>query len=81
MIKLGTGYGDINEILLEWFVSARSREIPVSRVTQMTEDVESIWLQLQTVGPKVKRFNVFRDFTGISESWKRAVFFSFTDLQ
>ena len=46
MIKLVTGDEDTNEILLEWFVSARSREVPVSRVTQMTEDVESIWLQL-----------------------------------
>jgi hypothetical protein len=39
MIKLGTGDEDTNEILLEWFVSARSREIPVSRITQRTEDV------------------------------------------
>jgi hypothetical protein len=33
MIKLGTGDEDTNEILLEWFVSARSREIPLSRYT------------------------------------------------
>ena len=62
MIKLGSGDEDTNEILLEWFVSARSREIPVSCtcITQMMEDVESIWLQLQTDGPKVKRYNVFQ---------------------
>jgi len=56
VIKLGTGDYDTNEILLEWFVSARSREIPVSRMTQMTESVESIWLQLKTDGLKVKRY-------------------------
>jgi len=80
MIKLGTGDEDTNEILLEWFVSARSREIPVSRITQMTEDVESIWLQLQTDGPKVKRCNVFRDCTGISGELEAVLFF-LTDLQ
>jgi hypothetical protein len=50
-IKLRTGDEDTNESLLEWFVSARSREILVSRITQLTEDVESLWLELQTDVP------------------------------
>jgi hypothetical protein len=77
LIKLGTGNEDTNEILLECFISARSREIPVSRITPVTEDTESVWLQLQTDGPKVKRYNFFVDFTGISgemEDGSRAVF-------
>jgi hypothetical protein len=75
MIKLGIGDEDTNEILLEWFVSARSREISVSRITQMTEDLESIWLQLQTDGPKVKKHNVLRDFAGISGELESVLFF------
>jgi hypothetical protein len=31
-IKLETGKEDTDEILLEWFVSARSRKIPSSRI-------------------------------------------------
>jgi hypothetical protein len=49
-MKLGPGNEDTNEILLEWFVSARSREIPVSRIKKMTEGFESVWLQSQTDG-------------------------------
>jgi hypothetical protein len=81
-MKLGPGKEDSNEILPEWFVSARSREIPVSRIKKMTEGFESVWLQPRADGWQVKRINVFIDFSGIPGELEAVLFFFFSsDLQ
>jgi hypothetical protein len=79
MIKLVTGDEDTNEILLEWFVSARSRDIPVSRITQIPEDVESVWLQLRRMGRKIKHTIFSETLLEYQVRWKPCCFFA--DLQ